>query len=541
MRKSFRNCFNVSANFSIELKYTILKYKLIAFFLLLIFTANAQEKKEIQILNTEYGESVENNKNAQRLVGNVKIQHKDIFMWCDTAYTYSGTNRVDAFGHVHINQGDTLHLYARKIFYDGDISFAQAVDSVKFVNKTTTLYSDTLDYDLETNIGYYDDYGKIIDSTNVLTSLIGKYFVDEDIVHFYKDVEGYSDDYTLAGDTLYYNTVNGRITIVGPTTIRDSANTLYAEGGWYDTNTGEAELQKNPIVSNQKQMLKADYIEYNDENGDGKAKGTVQIEDFENQIIVTGLKADYNETIEIATVTDSAVFMMYSDNDTLFMHADTLRTIPDTIEGEKIVKAFYGVRFYRTDIQGICDSLVYYSRDSLVQMHNNPVIWSEIHQLSADMIEMQQKQDAPDELHLTNNSFIISKQDSNRFDQIKGKNMTGFVINKELNNIIVDGNGQTLYYAREKEEEIIGLNRAESSNIAIKFREGEIFKIIFLKQPEGQLKPTDQLSEEERRLSGFDWKINLRPLNRYDIFQREIPKNEEETKNLAEEESQSPN
>jgi hypothetical protein len=523
------------------LKSNNLKYKLLVFLLFLVFVTNAQEKKEVQILNAQIGESVANNKNAQRLVGDVKIQHKDILMWCDTAYTYTGTNRVDAFGHVHINQGDTLHLYARKIFYDGDISFAQAVDSVKLENKTTTLFSDTLDYDLESNIGYYDDYGKIIDSLNVLTSLIGKYFVNDDMVHFYEDVEGYSDNYTLSSDTLYYNTVTGRISIVGPTTIRDSANTLYAESGWYDTNTGEAELQKNPVVSNQKQMLKADYIEYNDENGDGKAKGAVQIEDFENQIIVTGLNADYNETFEIATVTDSAIFMMYSENDTLYLHADTLKTVPDTLEGEKIITAYYNVRFYRTDIQGICDSLVYYSRDSLVQMHNQPVIWSEIHQLSADLIEMQQTTDAPDELHLQNNSFIISKQDSNRFDQIKGKNMTGYIINNELDNILVDGNGQTLYYARETEDEIIGLNRAESSNISIQFKEGKIFKIVFLKQPEGQLKPMFQLSEEEKRLSGFDWKIDLRPLTRYDIFPREESKKDEETGSPAGQENQTLN
>ncbi len=504
--------------FNITLKSFALKCKIVLLFLLFISVTKAQENKRIDVLNAQILESVPENPNTQRLVNDVKIQHEGILMWCDTAYTYSGTNRVDAFGHVHINQGDTLHLYAKKIFYDGDISFAQAVDSVKLIDKTTTLYTDTLDYDLEANIGYYDDFGQIVDSTNILTSLIGKYFVDDDIVHFYKNVEGHNDDYTLTSDTLHYNTVTGRIFIVGPTTIRDSANTMFAEGGWYDTKTGEAELQKNPLVYNQKQMLKADYIEYNDENGNGRASGAVHIEDYENKITVTGINATYNETFEIATVTDSTVLMMYSDNDTLFMHADTLRTIPDTIEGEKIVKAYYGVRFYKSDIQGICDSLVYFSRDSIVEMYKNPVIWSEIHQLSADFIEMQQKKDAPDELHLTNNSFIISKQDSNRFDQIKGKNMTGYIIDNKLNNILVDGNGQTLYYARETEDEIIGLNRAESSNISILFKDGEIFKIAFLKQPTGQLKPLFQLNEEEKRLSGFDWKISLRPLSKYDIF-----------------------
>lgn len=502
----------------------------IAGILFLIFSSNffafSQEKKKVEILKAEYAEAVKNDPNAQRLVGNqVEIRHKNILMWCDTAYTYSGSNKVDAFGHVHINQGDTLHLFAEKIFYNGDKNFATAYDSVRLVNKGITLYSDTVDYDLAANIGYYDDHGKIVDSTNVLTSIIGQYYIDDDLVHFYKDVHGFNDNYTLDSDTLLYNTKTGRIFIEGPTTIRDSSNTLYAEDGWYDSKTGEAELKKNPKVHNNKQLLTANYIIYNKENGDGKATGSVNIYDFENDIQVCGRNAIYNKNNETATVTDSAVFMMYSEQDTLFMHADTLRTIPDTIEGEKIITAFYGVRFYRTDIQGVCDSLVYFTKDSVVQMHRNPVIWSEIHQLSADEIDMIQKTNAPDELHLTNNSFIISKQDSGRFDQIKGKNMIGYIINNKLDNISVDGNGQTLYYARE-DEKMIGLNRAESSNISIRFKDGKIYRIAFLKAPEGVLKPMFDLTDADKTLSGFDWKIDQRPLSKFDIFQRKIPKAE---------------
>ena len=166
----------------------------------------------------------------------------------------------------------------------------------------------------------------------------------------------------------------------------------------------------------------------------------------------------------------------------------------------------------------MCDSLVYFSRDSVVQMYRSPVIWSEIHQLTAEQIQMKQFDDAPDELHLMNNSFIISQQDSGRFDQVKGKNMTGYVVNNELDRIDVDGNGQTLYYAREKEDEIVGLNRAESSNISILFREGKVFKIAFLKAPEGELKPLGELTEEEKTLPGFEWKSGLRPLSKADIF-----------------------
>lgn len=499
---------------------------LLLFVLFFLFSPGfsfAQEKKRVDIEQADYLEADKNiAPNAQRIVGNVRIRHQDVLMWCDSAYTYTGTNRVDAFGNVRINQGDTLNLYARKIYYNGDIQEAMAYQNVRLKNKNTTLFTDTLHYDMAANIGYYENNGKIVDSTNILTSVIGKYFIDTDLVHFYKNVEAYNDNYTLTSDTLYYNTETGRLFIMGPTTIRDSSNTLYAEDGWYDSKTGEAELLKNPLVYNENQQLKANYIKYNEADGNGKALGNVHIEDFENKVIVTGNISNYNDKLEIATVIDSALFIMYSESDTLFMHADTLRTMPDTVDGEKIILAYYGTRFYRNDLQGVCDSLVYFTKDSVVQLYKNPVIWSEVHQLSADQIELKQNTDSPDELRLRNNGFIISKLDSGRFDQIKGKQMTGFVVNNELNRIEVNGNGQTLYYARQ-EEEIIGLNRVESSRISIRFREGKIFRIAFLQAPEGLLKPLFALTEEEKTLSGFEWKINLRPLSRHDVFKRKIP------------------
>ena len=508
-------------------KNHLIRYYREAFIITLLLLSSlisfSQEKKRVDIEQADYLEADDKiATNAQRLVGNVRIRHEDVLMWCDSAYTYTGTNRVDAFGNVRINQGDTLNLYARKIFYNGDLSEARAYQNVRLVNKNTTLYTDTLYYDMEANIGYYENFGKIVDSTNILTSVIGKYFIDTDLIHFYQKVEALNENFTLESDTLHYNTKTGRIFIMGPTTIRDSLNTLYAEDGWYDTESGEAELLKNPVVFNETQRLKADYIKYNETDGNGRATGNVQIDDYENNITVTGNTTNYNDKLEIATVTDSALFMMYSEKDTLFLHADTLRTVPDTIKGEKLIMAYYGTRFFRSDLQGVCDSLVYFTKDSIVQLFKNPVIWSDVHQLTADKIEMKQHTDSPDELHLNNNSFIISKLDSGRFDQIKGKEMVGYVVNNELNIINVNGNGQTLYYARQ-DEDIIGLNRVESSRISIRFRDGKAFRISFLQAPEGILKPLFALTEEEKTLSGFDWKNHLRPLSRHDVFWRKKP------------------
>lgn len=447
-------------------------------------------------------------------------------MWCDSAYNYNGTNRVDAFGRVHIKQDDTLDLYADKVFYDGDISFARAWGNVQLINKSTTIFTDTLDYDLAANISYYDDNGKIVDSTTTITSIIGKYFINDDLLYLFRDVVAVNKEFTMNSDTVSYNTKTKRIYITGPTTIRDSANTLYAENGWYDSNTGEAELLKNPVISNETQNITAKYIRYSKVNKSGKAIGSVRITDSENSSVITGNLAEYNDLHETAMITDSAVYMNYDEKDTLFLHADTLRTIPDTIPDEKIIFGYHKVRFFRTDIQGICDSMVYFTRDSIIQLHKFPVLWHEIHQLSADLIEMKQFHNAPDELHLSRNSFIISKQDSNLYDQIKGKEMIGYIVNNELDHIDVNGNGQTLYYAREKED-IVGLNRCESSKISIRFRDGKIFGISFLNAPEGELKPLTDLTEEDKILKGFDWKINLRPISKDDIFDREIPKSTE--------------
>jgi len=455
--------------------------------------------------------------NAQRLLDNVIIQHENILMYCDSAYTYEGSNRVDAFGHVHINQGDTLHLYARKVFYDGDRSFAQAIHDVRLEKKEITLYTDTLDYDMNLNIGYYDCSGKIVDSTNILTSKVGQYYLNDDVVHFTDSVVGFNGKYTLNSEDITYNTKTEIIYFSSATTIQDSSNTLYAEDGWYNTLNGDADLNKAPRIYNDTQFLKAKQITFNKTTGDTHALGNVFLEDYENQSIVQGQKVDYNEQTEIALVTDSAVFISYNQTDSLFLHADTLRTMPDTVKGENIVNAYYGVRFYRNDIQGVCDSMIYFTKDSLVELHNNPVLWSGIQQLSAENIKMIQHTNAPDELRLYNNSFIISEQDTGMFDQIKGKNMVGYVKNGQLDYIDVDGNGQTLYYAREKEE-IIGLNRAESSNISIRFKEGKVYRIIFKKQPEGELIPLTELTEDKKKLSNFNWQIEMRPVSKDDIF-----------------------
>ncbi len=485
------------------------------------FLAQAQkEKKRIDIIQAE---SLETDArivaNAQRLLGDVILKHSTITMWCDSAYLYTDRNVVDAFGNVHILKDDTLNLYAGFINYDGDRKFAKVRKNVKLVNKSTTLLTDSLDYDIAGNVGYYDYFGTIQDSVNVLTSMIGQYYTQTEKAHFKKDVVLTAEKYRLFSDTLIYD-VNSKIAhIVGPTTIEDDSTTLYAEKGFYNSVSGETELLKKPVISNRKQKVLADRIFYNKTSGEGRGEGNVKMEDFDNSVIVAGNRAFFNEKEKTALVTDSALFIAYSEKDSLFLHADTLRMLPDTSAVDaRLIKAYFKVKFFRQDMQGKCDSLVYWSKDSTIQLYHEPVIWTGGNQMSAHYIEMNKNTGIPDVVKMTDEAFIIAMEpDSIRYNQIKGRNMTGYIRNNELFRIDVDGNGQSLYYARDKGG-VLGLNKAESSSIVINMAKNKVKRISFVSNPEGVLNPILKLEEEDTKLGGFQWLEELRPKSKEDIF-----------------------
>lgn len=496
--------------------------KLIIVLLCIPVFAFSQTKKRVDIEQADYLEFDENIvANAQRLIGDVIITHNDIRMWCDSAYSYTDTNVVDAFGHVHILKSDTLHLYSDFLNYNGDTKWAIAIGNVRMVNKKTTLTTDTLEFDLAQNIGYYDNYGTIEDTSSTLTSKIGEYYANNNIAYFKTDVDVVSDNYTLTSDTLIYDTRTKIVSIVGPTHIEDEETTLYAESGFYNSISGNAELFKNPEIIGKEQKVNADSIYYDKETDNGKAFGNARIEDFKNRMIVKGNRIFYNEQAKTALATDSAHFMLYSEKeDTLYLHADTLKSVPDTIPDEKLVLAYYKVKFYRDDMQGKCDSLVYWSKDSTLQFFHEPVIWSDNNQMTSEYIEMITQSNGPDLVKMEQNAYIVAMEDSGKYNQIKGRNMLGYIRNNQLYKVHINGNGQSLYYARD-DNGIIGLNKAQSSYIDIYLDSSKVKKIVFIKSPDGQLMPIIDIPEEEKQLPGFRWLDAIRPKSIEDIFQNE--------------------
>lgn len=480
----------------------------------------AQKVRQIEILNADIIEMDEKlGKGAQRLLGNVSFKHEDAIMSCDSAYFYSKTTSLDAFSNVEIVQGDTLFLYGDKLHYEGKSKIAQFRRNVKLVDGETVLLTDYLDYNRETEIAYYLDGGVITEEDNTLSSDQGYYYTETEIFFFKDSVVIINPDYTIYSDTLKYNTGTEIAYFFGPTEIIGDENYIYCESGWYDTNKDISLVSKNTLYTTESRTLRGDTLYYERATGFGRATSNVILTDTAQNIILKGNYGEYDESKETSVLTDSALMIQVDGPDSLFMHADTLRTftMTDSTGDHRILLGYYKVKFFRDDIQGMCDSLVYIEKDSTFHLYESPVLWSDENQLTAAKIELITKNQQMHRMEMRSTALLASREDSVKYNQIRGKNMTGHFKNNQLVRLDVTGNGQTVYYA-EDQGQIIGVNRAECSDLIIYLEDNKVSKVNYLVKPTGIYYPLDLFPSSMRYLDGFSWNEEWRPKSKTDIF-----------------------
>lgn len=483
----------------------------------------SQEERTIIIENadiTEF-ESILG-KQFSRLIGNVQFKHQDIYMTCDSAHYFPDENIMDAFSNVHIWRGDTLNLYGDFLKYRGNEKIAEVRRNVTLIDPQNHLTTNYIDFDMNNDIGYYLGGGKIINGNNILKSLQGHYFGKEKLLFFKDSVVVTNPDYIMYSDTLKYNTVTEVSYFFGPTDIVSDTNLIYCENGWYDTKNNISQFSRNAFLKTKDRIIKGDSLYYERGTGLGKAFNHVELSDTLNNVILYGNRAVYLEKEKFALVTDSALMVQIEKGDSLFVHADTLKSQPDTLPDLRILKAYHHVKIYRKDLQGKCDSLVYSEIDSVFQFHGEPVLWTEENQLTAEYISIQTKNKALKMIDMKNSAFIISQEDSGRFNQIKGRNMQGFFRDNDLYLMDVKGNGETVYYARDKGK-IHGVNAAKSSDIRITLKDRKIQKITFLNKPDCIYYPVSKFPASQSKLENFKWFGEYRPVNRYDVFRWDQP------------------
>lgn len=457
------------------------------------------------------------NADAQFLQGDVCFRHDSSYMYCDSAYFFETTNSLEAFSNVRMEQGDTLFVYGNYLFYDGNSQIAYLRENVRMENGEVTLFTDSLNYERIPDIGYYFDGGLIVDSLNQLSSYYGQYSPGTKLAIFNDSVRLENPQFTLYSDTLHYDTESKIATILGPSVIVSDSGTIHSSRGWYNTETNTSLLLDRSEVYSGDKVLIGDSISYNKEDGFGEAFGNMCLQDTTNKVMLEGQYGFYNERTDYAFATDSARFLEYSQGDTLYLHADTLEM--STLDSAaREIKAFYGVRFYRSDMQGVCDSMQFNTQDSILYMYNNPVLWNEQYQIYGDTIEIFMNDSAIDYAHVKQFAFAVQHIDSTYYNQLKGNDLKAYFEGQAVRQIDVEGNAESIFYPLENDGAKIGLNDTKSGFLTIWVKENKLDKLKIWPNPVGSLTPIPDLKPEQKTLKDFYWYDYLRPKNKDDIY-----------------------
>jgi lipopolysaccharide export system protein LptA len=389
------------------------------------------------------------------------------------------------------------------------------------VETKATLYTEHLWYDRPKEFAYYLTGGKIVDSSNVLTSLKGYYYTTSKEAFFKNDVVLVNEQYTMNSDTLKYNTETEISWFYGPTTITSDENIIYCENGWYDTKNDVSQFRENAYIITKEQILKGDSLFYDRKRNYGEARKNVSLEDTVQDITIHGHYGEFRKLDGYAFVTDSAVAVLADEKDSLYLHSDTLWIMFDSAQNVKEMLGYYHTKFFRKDLQGKCDSLVYSFADSTIFLFKEPVLWSDANQLTADSIHIVIKNKQIDTLALINSCFIISMDDTlhrTTFNQIKGRVMTGYFKDNELVKITVNGNAESLFYVREDNGDLIGINKTLSNDMKIYLTDNEVQVIAPIKNVDAHMFPEQEVTVEDRKMKGFKWNEEQRPLKKSDIL-----------------------
>ncbi|XOV94466.1 MAG: OstA-like protein [Bacteroidota bacterium] len=504
----------------------LLQYSIL--FCLLIGVAShleAQQKKKIQYKADSLINKREKGETYRILWDNVVFQQQNTTIYCDSSVLYPARNAMEAFGRVRIVD-DSVTITSRKLIYEGNERKARLRENVIYTRGERQLFTDFLDYDLETEVAHYYNDGKLVDTTNTLTSNIGYFYAQENYALFWKDVVLTAPEYVLEADTLKYNTITKVAYTYGPTEITSNDGTiLYSQASEFQTVADQSEFEKGNIETLD-YTLEGDHLFFDDLRKYYKAIGNVKLVAKEKDIIIIGEEGYYDKQKGISKVFGNPIMKRILQVDTTFISPDTFLISADTfyvaadtmvsIESEydslKRVLAYHDVKIFKEGLSGIADSISYFLADSIIFFYQDPVMWNEKNQIEADTIYLEVSENEIKKMHMLANSFMSQEDTISNFNQIKGRNMIANFKYNQINTIDVDGNGELLYYALEDgDSTVMGLNKLFTSRMRMRFRDKALINFSAYNNPDAQFIPPHELTAEIQRLEGFSWRIEERP------------------------------
>lgn len=499
----------------------IVKIKLTYVLLLSAFSVLGQDnsfvnvpgKTRIEILGADelvYNQAVGR---YQMCKGNVRFKQDAMYMDCDSARFYEDINKIEAFGHIYIRQRDTLNLWGDVAEYDGDSRQAKIMKNVKLSDGKMILTTTQLNYDMVDKIGSYNTGADIVNGEDKMYSDKGTYYSRTKEFFFKDNVKLTNPEYVMDSDTLRYNTRTKLASFYGPTYIRSEENTIYCQYGWYNTDKEISQFSKGSFIEGKENKLVADSMMYYRNTGLGEAFGNIHFEDTTEQITITGQYGKYERFTKTTLITGEPMAIKNIDGDSFYLKADTFLDLADTSMAQKrMLHAYQNVKAYKSDIQALADSLVYNFTDSTISFFKDPVIWTDSNQVTGDTIVVFRNKKGLEHFEAYANAFTIEKDKNGLFNQLKGRRLDGFFSEGKLYKIEVNGNGQSIYYALEEDQQYSGVNEVVCGKMVIHIDTvKKVRTITFIAKPKATFHPLEQFPEDKSRLPGFDWKAIIRP------------------------------
>ncbi|MFP4092957.1 MAG: OstA-like protein [Cyclobacteriaceae bacterium] len=469
-------------------------------------------------INIENAESLVGGKTAegeayQKLIGNVILQQGTTRIFGDSVILFRQRNFTEVFGErVRVEEGDSITVIGDRLVYDGTRKVAEMRNDVVYTDPTMRLYTDHLNYNLLDSLAFYYEGGRLVDSANVLESQQGSYHTVAHLAAFKDSVVMTTPDYVMESDTLEYNTVSKIAYTRGPTLITlNDGTVLNAEAGSeFDTNAQQSIFQISTVETDD-YIISADQLFLDDFRKLYRATSNVQMLSKTNDVIITGDSAIHLMNDGITKVFGKPVMKKVMELDTLYLSADTLVSLEDSIPSKERILAYHDVRIFRQDMQAIADSLSYHITDSILYFYDGPVIWNGGSQIVADSINFQIIGGQMRRMNATDNSFVISKDTISNYNQVKGRKMVAWFDQGQLASIDVSGNSESIYFALEADTLLVGMNKIIGSDLKIKFDSNEVKDIHVYVKPQADFIPPHEITDEKKYLKDFEWRIEERP------------------------------
>jgi lipopolysaccharide export system protein LptA len=487
-----------------------------------IHPAIGQKKSKLKLLGADkmiYDEAVYGK--VRILKGNVRFKQNATLMYCDSAALFASTNSMKAFGNVKIiDSKKKTEMRGDSLIYNGNTKKGKLRGNITFISENQVLKTRHLDFNTQKDLAHYFGGGIITNTEDhsELESKVGYYYSNTKSFFFKDSVKYITQEYEIYSDTMEYDGQEDIVYFHGPTRIYGDSSSILCSSGWYNKKSKISTFSKDVIIESDGQVLRSDSVIYHQALKTGEAFGSVEILDTANKTQVNGDYAEYDNIKKKSLVTGHIELVLIFTKDSLYLHSDTMYTSYDATNTHRIIHAYNHVQFYKSDLQGKCDSLTFSEIDSTIRMFITPVVWIDSNQVTGKEIVIKTYDGVIQNMQIFEDAFMVSEEDSALFNQVKGKSLYAHFKNNEIYKIDVNRSGQTIYYVRDEHQELMGMNRLDCSNMSIFVDSLGINSIKFFKKPDGTFYPMNDVKDEMKILRHFYWRIDERPFNRKAIF-----------------------